>query len=78
MDYLRALLPTNELSKRALDLTQHIVKMCPPNYTAWHYRARILIDGPDSELGPRQERLRAELDWLDELAKQNMKSYQVW
>lgn len=78
MDLLRALLPTDELSARALALTQQIVKLCPPNYTAWHYRARILIDGPTSELGPKEDRLRAELEWLDELAKQNMKSYQVW
>lgn len=80
MDLLRALLPADELSGRALALTEHLVKLAPSSYTAWYYRAHILVDGPEnsSGLGSKRDRLANELVFLDDLAKQNMKNYQVW
>lgn len=81
MDLIRALLPADELSPRALALTEHLSKMCPSSYTIWHYRARILIHGPENGpngLGSVRARLEAELDYLDDLATKNMKNYQVW
>lgn len=79
MDLIRALLPRDELSYRALILTEHLVKIAPSSYTIWYYRARILIHGPENkDLGPKETRLHKELDFLDELAATNMKNYQVW
>jgi hypothetical protein len=81
MDLIRALLPADELSPRALALTEHLSQLNPSSYTVWHYRARILIHGPESGpngLGSVHERLEKELNYLDELATRNMKNYQVW
>ncbi|UZJ52877.1 hypothetical protein CBS101457_002197 [Exobasidium rhododendri] len=81
MDLIRALLPADELSPRALALTEHLSQLCPSSYTIWHYRARILIHGPESGLnglGNIETRLKDELNFLDELATKNMKNYQVW
>lgn len=81
MDLIRALLPADELSPRTLMLTEHLSQICPSSYTIWHYRARILIHGPETGpngLGNIKERLQKELKYLDELATKNMKNYQVW
>ncbi|PWN38058.1 protein prenylyltransferase, partial [Meira miltonrushii] len=81
MDLLRALLPKDELSPRTLALTEHLSKLCPSSYTVWFYRARILINGPEdgpNGLGNKKQRLENELVYLNDLAKNNMKNYQVW
>lgn len=81
MDLLRALLPQDELSPRTLALTEHLSKLCPSSYTVWFYRARILINGPEegpNSLGNKEQRLKNELIYLNDLAKNNMKNYQVW
>jgi hypothetical protein len=81
MDLIRALLPADELSPRALALTEHLSQLCASSYTIWHYRARILIHGPEegpNGLGNKHERLQKELQYLDDQATKNMKNYQVW
>ena len=35
MSYLRAVMAKNEVSERALDLTEHIISMNPAHYTVW-------------------------------------------
>ena len=35
MSYLRAVMAKNEMSERALELTQHIISMNPAHYTVW-------------------------------------------
>ncbi|SPO37535.1 related to Protein farnesyltransferase alpha subunit [Pseudozyma flocculosa] len=78
-----------ELSARALALTEHLVRLNPSHYSIWQYRAKILIegspyDGDDdgdedgSDDDKRKRILRRELEFLDLLAHENMKSYQVW
>ncbi|SJX61569.1 related to Protein farnesyltransferase alpha subunit [Sporisorium reilianum f. sp. reilianum] len=66
-----------ELSPRALALTAHLIKLNPSHFSVWQYRANILLHAPALESN-RDDVLRAELGWLDELAHKNMKSYQVW
>lgn len=81
MDLLRALLPADELSPRTLALTEHLSKKCPSSYTVWYFRARILTNGPEggpNGLGSKRDRLLKELVYLDDLARVNMKNYQVW
>ncbi len=63
-----------ELSPRALALTSHLIKLNPSHFSVWQYRANILLHS--QTLGDRDELLRAELGWLDDLAHKNMKSYQ--
>ena len=36
MSYLRAVMAKNEMSERALDLTEHIISMNPAHYTVWY------------------------------------------
>lgn len=35
MSYLRSIMAANEKSKRALDLTEHVIRMNPAHYTVW-------------------------------------------
>jgi protein farnesyltransferase/geranylgeranyltransferase type-1 subunit alpha len=35
MSYLRAVMAKNEMSERALALTEHIIDMNPAHYTVW-------------------------------------------
>lgn len=37
MDYFRAILKSNEISQRALDLTADVIEVNPANYTAWYW-----------------------------------------
>ena len=70
MDYLRALLGQNELSERALELTEDVIDQNAGNYTVWVYR-RAVIDaiGRDWTL---------ELAWVSTLAESHPKNYQIW
>ncbi|KAF3893789.1 CaaX farnesyltransferase alpha subunit [Trichophyton interdigitale] len=68
--YLRAVMAANEMSDRALALTEDVIRSNPAHYTVWLYRAQIL-----NALG---KDLKAELAWLDQLSTQYLKSYQIW
>ncbi|POS85316.1 hypothetical protein EPUL_003038 [Erysiphe pulchra] len=70
MSYLRAIMATKEHSARALALTAHIVSLNPAHYTVWLYRA--------STIKALNYSIAAELDWLNEIALQNQKNYQIW
>lgn len=77
-DYLRALLRTDERSKRALDLTTLCLKMNPANYTVWHYRRRILISLSGEGGGIDDETIEKDLAFADDLGGSNPKNYQLW
>ncbi|EFR01647.1 CaaX farnesyltransferase alpha subunit [Nannizzia gypsea CBS 118893] len=68
--YLRAVMAANEMSDRALELTEDVIRSNPAHYTVWLYRAQIL-----KALG---KDLKAELNWLDQLSTKYLKSYQIW
>ncbi|KAK9475839.1 hypothetical protein V1514DRAFT_338766 [Lipomyces japonicus] len=72
MGYLRAVMRANELSDRALKLTEDVILMNPAHYTIWSYRARILL-----KLKTRQE-LEQELVWIEQVAGKFPKNYQIW
>ncbi|KAK2877108.1 hypothetical protein FQN49_001407 [Arthroderma sp. PD_2] len=68
--YLRAVMAANEMSDRALALTEDVIRSNPAHYTVWLYRAQILTTlGKD---------LQAELAWLNQLSTKYLKSYQIW
>ncbi|KAI9739758.1 MAG: CAAX geranylgeranyltransferase alpha subunit [Cirrosporium novae-zelandiae] len=68
--YLRAVMAANEMSERALELTEDIIKMNPAHYTVWLYRAKIVA----SIHRPVQE----ELEWLNAVSLEHLKNYQIW
>jgi protein farnesyltransferase/geranylgeranyltransferase type-1 subunit alpha len=70
MSYLRAVMAANEFSPRVLQLTEDLIDMNPAHYTVWLYRAKCLFE-LDSDL-------RQELEWLNEIALEHQKNYQIW
>ncbi|KAI9491657.1 hypothetical protein BDB00DRAFT_946602 [Zychaea mexicana] len=70
MDYFRAVSRTEEKSQRVLDLIADIIDMNPAHYTVWQYRQEVLLGiGAD---------LRQELEYVDEVVREQAKNYQVW
>lgn len=70
MSYLRAIMAANEFSPRVLDLTEDLIDMNPAHYTVWLYRAQCLF--------ALDYNLKAELEWLNEIALSHQKNYQIW
>jgi len=70
MNYFRFVVHKNEMSDRALRLTNEVIKRNPANYTAWYFR-RILLEKLNTDL-------RKELEFIDEIAQLNPKNYQIW
>ncbi|KAI0631274.1 protein prenylyltransferase [Trametes polyzona] len=69
-DYFRAVVKTGEMSPRVLKLTEKIIWMNPAHYTAWQHRYKTLI--------ALKSDLEEELRLMDDVAKQFLKTYQVW
>ncbi|KAJ5142918.1 Protein prenyltransferase alpha subunit [Penicillium bovifimosum] len=68
--YLRAVMAANEMSERALKLTEAVISMNPAHYTVWIYRAKILF--------ALNKDLNEELDWLNDVSLKYLKNYQIW
>ncbi|PWY86116.1 CaaX farnesyltransferase alpha subunit [Aspergillus heteromorphus CBS 117.55] len=68
--YLRAVMAANEMSERALKLTEDIISMNPAHYTVWIYRAKILFT--------LEKDLNEELEWLNGVSLKYLKNYQIW
>ncbi|KKK13928.1 hypothetical protein P175DRAFT_0478907 [Aspergillus ochraceoroseus IBT 24754] len=68
--YLRAVMAANEMSERALKLTEDIISMNPAHYTVWIYRAKILF--------ALNKDLNEELEWLNRVSLKYLKNYQIW
>ena len=70
MGYFFAVLEKKEISKRALEITEKVIKILPAHYTAWWYKYYILENlGFDFNF---------ELEYLNNLIKVAPKSYQAW
>jgi protein farnesyltransferase/geranylgeranyltransferase type-1 subunit alpha len=70
MGYLRAVMAAKEHSQRVLDLTEHIISMNAAHYTVWLYRASTLLT--------LNSDIDQELTWVNEVALENQKNYQIW
>ncbi|KAM3434133.1 hypothetical protein MY4824_005592 [Beauveria thailandica] len=68
--YLRAVMVDKEHSPRALRLTAHVIALNPAHYTVWLYRFHII---KALELS-----VPAEITWLNAVALENLKNYQIW
>ena len=70
MEYFNAIYALDEISQRAYTLTEEVLRLNAGHYTAWTYRRRCL-----DELALD---LHAELDFLDSVAVEMQKSFQLW
>ncbi|CZR57915.1 related to geranylgeranyltransferase type I alpha subunit (RAM2) [Phialocephala subalpina] len=70
MGYLRAIMAAKEHSPRVLELTEHIISMNAAHYTVWLYRSQTLLALNSS--------IPAELEWVNNVALDNQKNYQIW
>lgn len=70
MSYFRAILKLNEMSERALKLTNDVIELNAANYTAWHWR-RLCLDNLKSNL-------KNELFYISDKALESPKNYQIW
>jgi protein farnesyltransferase/geranylgeranyltransferase type-1 subunit alpha len=88
MDMLRAVMAVNEKSERALELTEKILSLNAAHYSVWYdYLIQSFVTDYDF-LENRAYRtdilfsinadLNKELDWMEDLMKIHLKSYQVW
>ena len=70
VSYLRAVMAAPEYSARCLRLTEHVISLNPAHYTVWLYRFSLV-----SALGLPLDK---EIEWLNGVALQNLKNYQIW
>lgn len=69
-DYFRAILQTNEISKRSYSLTKRLILDSATNYMAWYHR-RQCIDKLELDL-------EEEIIFVDSITEENQKNYQIW
>ncbi|KAF0978564.1 hypothetical protein FDP41_002384 [Naegleria fowleri] len=70
MNYFRAIVQRNEMSERALLITEEAIELNPANYTAWHFR-RLVLDALNYDLSK-------EIEYLNRVSEDNPKNYQIW
>lgn len=70
MGILLALMRDKEYSERALYLTEKGIELLASHYTIWYYRYKILTR--------LNKNLLDELDWVEQIALENQKNYQIW
>jgi len=82
MDYFRAISASGEKSERVLELTETIVRQNPAHYTVWYVstlsRTNELRQYRYATLLALGKNLTEELELMNEFARVNLKSYQVW
>lgn len=69
-DYFRGIVKIGEKSERVLELTQNIITLNPAHYSVWQYRYETLL--------ALNSDLEAELQLMNQVAIEHLKTYQVW
>lgn len=72
MKYFRAILHADEISRRALELTQVVIKVNYGCYTAWYYRRKCL-----DQIGTPED-WKWESKFLNSIGVALEKNYQIW
>lgn len=70
MGLLLALMQKQEYSQRALAMTELGIELLASHYSTWIYRYNIITH--------LDKDLYEELDWLESIALENEKNYQIW
>jgi len=70
MGYLRYVLQNDEMSDRAMDVTDDAINLNAANYTAWHFRRKLIV--------ALKRDLKKEMEYTMEMALENPKNYQIW
>jgi protein farnesyltransferase/geranylgeranyltransferase type-1 subunit alpha len=70
MGLFRALQKNKEYSERALFLTSKVIEVIAAHYTVWQYRFDNII--------ALKKDINEELDWVEQIALDNPKNYQIW
>merc|ERR1719361_1792838 len=69
-NYFRAILQKNEISERALKLSERIIRLNAANYMAWQFRRECIFK--------LNYDLTKELAFSREIAEKSPKNYQLW
>jgi protein farnesyltransferase/geranylgeranyltransferase type-1 subunit alpha len=69
-DYFRAVVKSNEMSERVLELTTTALELNAANYTIWHHRRQVLQS--------IKKDLRQEMQYVATIIEDEPKNYQVW
>ncbi|KYQ92767.1 protein prenyltransferase alpha subunit [Tieghemostelium lacteum] len=77
MNYFRAVLKTQDKSKRVIELLNEIVQENPSNYTVWYYRREVIKHLVDQS-GKDSFDFDEEMELLEEMGSTDPKNYQVW
>ena len=67
MNYFRAIYVKNEISERAFALTQEVLMLNQGNYTAWHFRRKLLHE--------LKKDVGEEMGWLNGIGVRMEKNY---
>jgi len=70
MNCFRAIVKKNEMSERALELTEFLIGYNKAHYYIWKYRQDLLIKLNCD--------LKKELQAMEDITLETMKSYQIW
>eukprot|EP01083_Nonionella_stella_P117814 351488_1 len=69
-NYFRAIIHKNEISERALNLSEKVIQLNAANYTAWQFRRECIFK--------LNWDLLKELEFSKEIAIKSPKNYQLW
>ncbi|GAM21439.1 hypothetical protein SAMD00019534_046140 [Acytostelium subglobosum LB1] len=70
MNYFRAIIRSQEKTKRVLDLIEAIIEDNPSNYTVWYYRREVLAK--------IEFDIDEEFDFVGTMGEADPKNYQIW
>lgn len=86
---LRALMAKDEKSERGLEVAAQVIALNPAHYTVWAYRLSVLKafaaevleapqDATSAEIEDKKNAILRELPWVDVIAHESPKNYQIW
>lgn len=69
--YFHAIMKKDEISERAVEISERVIEQVPSHYTAWWYKYHVL-----KKLGNID--FEKENQWINGILMENPKNYQLW